>query len=67
MKNITLETLKELEAREYETLHNLSKLRYEYEKEGNPKADEVKKSEQWQQGRWGMLVDIIDELEEDED
>lgn len=62
-KAITLEQLKELERAEYNTLEELQRMQFEYEREGNERmANITKDSVQWTRGRWGMIVDIIENL-----
>ena len=64
MLTISLTTLKRMEADEYATLKDLIDLKHEYENEGNHKlAESIKRSEEFQRGRWSMMVDIIDKLE----
>ena len=64
---IDLEDLAKKEKEEYETLNTLSAIRYDYEKEGKLElARSIEDSVKYQRGRWGMLKDLIEELEEDD-
>lgn len=64
---INLEDLSKMEKEEYETLKTLSSMRYDYEKEGKAElAKSLEDSVKYQRGRWGMLKDLIEELEEDD-
>lgn len=65
IKCLKLEDLAKMEKEEYETLRTLSSLRYDYEKEGKTDlAKSLDDSVKYQRGRWGMLKDIIDEMED---
>lgn len=62
---INLEDLAKIEKEEYETLNTLSSMRYDYEKEGKVElAKSLEDSVKYQRGRWGMLKDLIDKLED---
>lgn len=65
-KCITLQELKEMERKEYKTLETLSNMVYEYKKEGKAElAESMREGERYQRGRWGMLMDIIEEMEDE--
>ena len=64
-KCITLQDLKEMERKEYETLNSLSSMKYEYKKEGKIElVNSLEEGERYQRGRWGMLMDMIEEMED---
>ena len=66
IKCITLQDLKEMERKEYETLSSLSSMKYEYKKEGKIElVNSLEEEERYQRGRWGMLMDMIEEMEGD--
>ena len=63
-KTLTLKRLKELEQKEYETLRNLE----EYKIEARNDMQIVKSltdSIRYQRGKWAMLCDLIDMMEEE--
>ena len=64
-KTLTLENLKEIERREYEDLQIIFNSKLEHDKNGD--LDLVKSledSERYQRGRWSIICDLIDLLEE---
>ena len=65
---LTLDYLRDREREEYDTLRELDEMRTHYLKEGNHRlADSVMNSISHQRARWGMIVDLIEEMEgEDE-
>ena len=64
-KCITLQDLKEMERKEYKTLEGLSNMKYEYEKAGRTDlVESLREGERYQRGRWGILMDIIEEMED---
>ena len=66
LRCINLEDLAKKEKEEYETLTTLSAMRYDYEKEGKLElARSLEDSVKYQRGRWGLLKDLIEEMEED--
>ena len=65
-KCITLQDLKEMERREYKALENLSNMKYEYKKVDRTElVESLREGERYQRGRWGMLMDMIEEMEDD--
>ena len=67
MRCISLEDLAKIEKEEYESLNTLLSLRYDYENEGKTElAKSLEDIIKYQRGRWCMLKDLIEELEEDD-
>ena len=63
-KCITLEELKEHEAEEYKTLQDLNRIHADVDKQYNyKKVLSLENSITYQRARWGMLMDLIEELE----
>ena len=63
-KTLTLKQLKELEQKEYETLHNLDEYKLEARNDKQI-AESLMKTIRYQRGKWAMLCDLIDMMEED--
>ena len=64
LKCITLTELKNRERKEYSFLNELSEIKYEYKKNGNiERAEALEDAVRYQRGRWGMMSDLIEELE----
>ena len=59
------EQLKQLERKEYNELMELYEIKTAWEERGESKEkiESVEHSITWQHGRWGMLTDIIEQLE----
>ena len=62
MQSITINKLKELERIEYQELTEIQSLAYEYTEDGKDTTT-IRQDIDWKRGRWGMLVDLIEELE----
>lgn len=61
---LTLYDLREKEEKEYKTLQTMAEIRREKEYEGDKDAiREMSLLENYNRGRWGMLRDLIEELE----
>ena len=61
---LTIDYLKAKEREEYNTLRELDEMRVHYIKEGNHRlSDSCLQSISHQRARWGMLLDLIEEME----
>lgn len=58
LKIITLQELKDMEKKEYTSLNILSDIEHECDKD-------LENDKRYQRGRWSMLVDLIEKLEDD--
>lgn len=64
MKTITLTQLKDIERKLYEELAMISSLKSDAIRSGDYKfAESLASSEQYQRGKWGAILDLIEKLE----
>lgn len=67
-KVITLSKLKELEQEEYQMLKTLEECKLDHLKRGETSiVRSIESSKRYQRGKWAMLVDLIEMLEDDEE
>ena len=64
MKTISLTKLKDIERKLYEELSMISSMKCDAIRAGNYKfAESLANSEQYQRGKWGAILDLIEKLE----
>ena len=64
MKTITLTQLKNIERKLYEELAMISSMKSDAIRSGDYRFGEsLASSEQYQRGRWGVIIDLIEKLE----
>ena len=64
MKTLTLNQLKNIERKLYEELSMINSMKSDAIRSGDYKfAESLASSEQYQRGKWGAIIDLIEKME----
>ena len=66
IKTLSTKDLREIELREYNTLKTLNEILHEKEEENDDEGVEVMtKLVEYQRGKWGIISDLLEKLEDE--